>query len=73
MEARAALEADLLAAHASGDTGALIALYSRAADMVPEAAAFYLTHAMVFALEAGDGRAQDLRARLVAMGCEAPD
>jgi hypothetical protein len=57
--ARATLDAALLDAHARGDRAALIALYADAADaaMDPTARAFYLTHAYVFALEAGDPRA----------------
>ncbi|QUJ77496.1 hypothetical protein KDD17_05760 [Sulfitobacter albidus] len=65
------LDAALLAAHAAGDRAALIALYTQAADAASgDAAAFYLTHAMVFALEAGDPRADTLRARLLAEGRE---
>jgi hypothetical protein len=36
----------------------------------PRARAFYLTHAYVFALEAGDPRAAALKARLVAEGAD---
>ncbi len=66
------LDDRLLAAHARGDQSALIALYTEAADMAPSerAAGSYLTHAYVFALEAGDPRAKALRARLVEMGRE---
>jgi len=35
-----------------------------------EAQGFYLTHAYVFALEAGDPRAHDIKVQLVAMGRE---
>lgn len=68
------LHAQLLAAHARGDGDALITLYAQAADAADDldAACFYLTHAMVFALERGDPRAQDLRARLVRHGRELP-
>ncbi len=67
-----ALDDRLLAAHARGDQSALIALYTEAAEaaMSEVAAGFYLTHAYVFALEAGDQRAAVLRARLVEMGRE---
>lgn len=63
------LDADLLAAHARGDQQALITLYARAADGAADETAqgFYLTHAYVFALEAGDARADDLAQRLRAM------
>ena len=66
------LDARLLAAHAADDRAALIALYTEAADTATDetATGFYLTHAYVFALEAGDPRTADLRARLVAMGRE---
>jgi hypothetical protein len=39
----------------------------------PRARAFYLTHAYVFALEAGDPRAAALKARLVAEGADRAD
>lgn len=70
-----ALEAALLAAHEAGDQAALVTLYARAADSAGSdaAAAFFLTHAYVYALEAGDARAGALRARLVAMGRELPE
>ena len=69
----AALEAQLLAAHAAGDTAALVMLYQRAADTAddPDAAGFFLTHAYVFALELGHAQAPALHARLKAMGREA--
>jgi hypothetical protein len=62
----------LLEAHARDDRPALIALYLEAGNtaQADEAAGFYLTHAYVFALEAGDLRAPDIKARLVAMGRE---
>lgn len=68
------LDAALLAAHAAGDTSALIDLYVKASDAAEtlDSEAFYLTHAYVFALEAGDARAQVLHAALVAKGREAP-
>jgi hypothetical protein len=69
--AAAGLDARLLAAHASGDRDALVELYARAAgDADGIARAFYLTHAYVFALEAGDPRAAGLKARLVALGAD---
>jgi hypothetical protein len=68
-----ALDAALLCAHEAGDRAALIALYTKAADTVPDpvAAAFFLTHAYVFALEAGAPEARALHARLKAAGREA--
>jgi hypothetical protein len=69
---RATLDARLLAAHYAADGAALARLYAEAgARAEGDAAAFFLTHAYVFALEAGDARAGDLHARLVAMGREA--
>lgn len=66
------LDAALLAAHAAGDRRALVELYTKAADTAAsaEAAGFYLTHAYVFALEAGLPEAAALRARLKAEGRE---
>lgn len=69
------LDARLLAAHAADDRAALIALYKEASEAAdtPVARNFYLTHAYVFALEAGAPEAADLRARLVAYGAETED
>ncbi|MCY4334083.1 MAG: hypothetical protein OXC60_05360 [Litoreibacter sp.] len=66
------LDTRLLAAHARGDRSALIALYTEAANGTDsdEAKGFYLTHAYVFALEAGDSRITELRQTLVEMGRE---
>ncbi|RBI87117.1 hypothetical protein DRV85_03045 [Rhodosalinus halophilus] len=68
-----ALDAALLEAHAAGDRAALIRLYAQAAEAADdgEAAGFYLTHAYVFALEAGAPEAAALHARLKAEGREA--
>ena len=71
----AALDAKLIAAHAAGDGGSLVALYAEAADRAEatgdmDAACFYLTHAYVFALEAGDPAADALHRRLRAHGRE---
>lgn len=71
---RAALEAALLAAHARGDRTALIGLYADASEAAHTCeAAFFLTQAYVFALEAGDPRAPVLKARLVGLGADVPD
>ncbi|MEM9576712.1 MAG: hypothetical protein AAF999_06830 [Pseudomonadota bacterium] len=69
------LDAALLAAHEAQDAGLLIRLYQQAAAQTsdPDAAGFYLTHAYVFALEAGDARADALRQRLIEMGRETQD
>jgi len=64
------LDARLLAAHAAGDSAALVRLYSDAADAAAseDAAGFFLTHAYIFALELGAAEARQIRARLVRMG-----
>lgn len=63
------LQTRLLAAHASNDRPALIELYLEASETAEteDASGFYLTHAYVFALEAGDPRARGLKSRLTAM------
>ncbi len=60
------LDTRLLAAHAAGDGTALVRLYTEAADLTsdPEAAAFYLTHAWIWALDTGAPDAEALRHRL---------
>mgnify|MGYP001816605539 CR=1 FL=1 len=67
------LETSLLAAHQSGDLSDLIRLYGEAAERAEAAgdidrAAFFLTHAWIFALDAGDVRATELHSRLAAWG-----
>lgn len=66
------LDTRMIHAHEARDLGALVHLYTEAADTVNDvdAACFYLTHAYVFALEAGAAQAASLRARLVARGRE---
>lgn len=66
------LDAALLAAHAAGDGVRLSRLYAEAAGHAAgeDGAAFYLTHAYVFALEQGLGEADALHARLLALGRE---
>lgn len=68
------LHADLLQAHAAVDTARLASLYTLAADQANEvdATAFFLTHAHVFALEAGLPETVTLRQRLIDMGRETP-
>lgn len=69
----AALDRALLNAHDRQDTAALVRLYTFAGDQAEEAqdidaACFYLTHAFVFALEAGAPEAQPLNKRLADRG-----
>lgn len=70
---REALDSALIDAHAWHDTAALVRLYTVAADEAEahqdiDAACFYLTHAFVFALEAGEPEAPDLNRRLAERG-----
>ena len=64
------LESELLAAHESRDVDAIISLYAVAAERSEdsEREAFFLTHAWVFALEAGDPRAPEFHRRLRELG-----
>lgn len=64
------LDALLIAAHCAGDTDALVSLYTQASAEAHTdvAKGFYLTHAYVFALEAGDPRAQELSNQLRMQG-----
>ncbi len=69
------LHRQLLKAHADGDTAAIIRLYTLAADHAEQkadvnAACFFLTHAFVFALEAGAPEADRLNLRLFKYGRE---
>jgi hypothetical protein len=69
------LDQALLAAHAAEDRGALVSLYQQASAAVrddPARAAFYLTHAYVFALEMDHPGAAQMRAQLIEMGREVP-
>lgn len=67
------LDDALLAAHAAGDRAALVHLYATAAETASgDAAAFYLTHAYVFALDCGHVDAPILHEKLIAAGREAP-
>lgn len=70
-----ALDAALLEAHNQNDITALIELYAQAADEAEtsadiDAACFFLTHAYVFALEAGSDLAKTLHTRLKSYGRE---
>jgi hypothetical protein len=64
------LQRRLLFAHEEDDRKSLIALYTEAADQSNDIIewSFFLTHAFVFALEAGDMRAPLLHDRLREMG-----
>lgn len=68
------LDSRLLAAHERDDKRALVRLYGEAAEAAKDVdtCAFYLTHAHVFALELGLPVAEDLRAKLIALGREEP-
>ncbi|SLN61938.1 hypothetical protein PEL8287_03361 [Roseovarius litorisediminis] len=67
------LDAQMIAAHEAHDQEALIRLYTQAADTANDldASCFFLTHAYIFALEAGVPQARDLHARLKTHGREA--
>ena len=70
---RADLDHALLQAHEDKDSAALVRLYTLAGDRAEaagdiDAACFYLTHAFVFALEAGMPEARDLNCRLAERG-----
>ncbi|MCQ0092746.1 hypothetical protein [Roseovarius sp. M141] len=66
------LHSRMLAAHARPDPAALVELYTEAADCANDldASCFFLTHAYVFALEAGAPQAGQLRRRLLRHGRE---
>ncbi len=66
----ASLQDRLLAAHARDDRATLVALYTEAADASSDidTACFYLTHAYIFALEAGDPATDPIYQRLKAQG-----
>lgn len=73
MAESADLERRLLAAHDLGDLRALSGLYAEAAERAEaggqrDRAAFFLTHAWIFALEAGLASADALRDRLRGWG-----
>jgi len=64
-----ALESALLRAHDKNDVAELVRLYTIAGDLAEQrqdidAACFYLTHAFVFALEAGAPEAAILNKKL---------
>ncbi|KIC17196.1 hypothetical protein [Leisingera sp. ANG-DT] len=70
---RADLDQALLQAHEDKDSAVLVRLYTLAGDQAEEAgnidaACFYLTHAFVFALEAGLPEAKELNRRLADRG-----
>ncbi|KIC31287.1 hypothetical protein [Leisingera sp. ANG-S5] len=70
---RADLDQALLQAHEDKDSAVLVRLYTLAGDQAEaagniDAACFYLTHAFVFALEAGLPAAKELNRRLAERG-----
>ncbi|NVK16425.1 MAG: hypothetical protein HWE35_19820 [Rhodobacteraceae bacterium] len=70
---RAELDHALLQAHEDKDSAELVRLYTLAGDQAEQAgnidaACFYLTHAFVFALEAGLPEAKELNRRLAERG-----
>lgn len=75
--ARKSLDAELIAAHRSGDKARMAELYYVAASRISaegrdEEAAFFLTQAYVLSLDCGDrDQARECHRRLVAMGREA--
>jgi len=67
-------EAALHDAQETDDWSVVISLYIDAArGSASSGEAFYLTHAFVHALEAGDPRAPGLRAQLITLGAEKDD
>lgn len=68
------LNAALLAAHAAGDSAALVAIYQQAAAeaLDQDNRAFLLTHAHIYALEMDHPDTPALRAALIALGREIP-
>lgn len=71
----AALHAEILKAHERKDIPLLAELYNQAGNNQLktgdiDAGCFYLTHAYVFALEAGLSQAKDIHETLVAHGRE---
>jgi len=70
---RESLNEKLIQAHSENNPEELALLYTRAGDVSeqagnPDAACFYLTHAYVFALEAGSEQANELHRRLLQYG-----
>ncbi len=69
------LDLKLIDAHRRGDGDALTTLYRQAAELAEQGgdvdrACFFYVHAYVFALEAGHGEADAIRARLKHYGRE---
>ena len=67
------LDDSLLKAHALDDLGALVWLYLEAANSAIDdeaAQGFYLTHAYIYALEAGLEDGKQIKARLIALNRE---
>ena len=68
------LDDALLAAHDRGDEAALVTLYLQAADRAQDddQAAFYLTHAYVFALSCNAPETRVINSRLATLGRDHP-
>lgn len=71
----AGFDRDLIEALREGDLGLVARLYADVAGMIEgegdlDRACFFYTQGWVFALEAGDRLADELRARLIAHGRE---
>ncbi|MEM6610433.1 MAG: hypothetical protein AAF689_17875 [Pseudomonadota bacterium] len=66
------LNSALMEAFAADDRDRIAQLYAAAAEETEDAseAAFFLTHAYVFALECGSPEAPNLRKKLVLLGAE---
>jgi hypothetical protein len=70
---RESLNEKLIQAHEENNMADLVVLYTRAGDDSEkagdiDAACFYLTHAYVFALDAGSEQANELHMRLLQYG-----
>ncbi len=73
MQSEAELDAQLLDAHAGKNAAKIAYHYGLAADQAEieediDRACFFLTHAWIFALEAGDPAADQYRSRLAVYG-----
>lgn len=69
------LDAQLLAAHEANNRPELVRLYTQASEVSEDedARGFYLTHAFVYALDAGMQEAMDLQKQLIELGREDPN
>lgn len=77
-DSRSSLHERMLEAHHGNNLPALVSLYTQAADEAEardeiDAACFFLTHAHIFALEAGHATRVALHERLIRHGRDLPD